>query len=72
MASSDMFKKLYRFASRHRCDLVKSNYYEYDGEHDTFMEAFVGFPYRRVFDPKQMLDVVKVLPIIWLRFTDAP
>lgn len=65
VASPDMFKKLYRFASCHRCDLVKSNYFEYDGEHSSFVEAFAGFPYRRVFDPKQLLDVVKVLPIIW-------
>ena len=27
VASPDMFKKLYRFASCHRCDLVKSNYF---------------------------------------------
>lgn len=64
-ASPDMFEKLYKYASRHDLDLVKSNYFEYDGKQDTKLEPFAPFPYRRVFDPRDMLDVVKVLPIIW-------
>lgn len=64
-ASPDMFKKLYRFAKKHDCDLVKSNYFEHDASGDVRMEPFAGFPYKRVFDPREMLDVVKVLPIIW-------
>lgn len=65
VASPDMFKKLYKFASKHNCDLVKSNYFEYDGTQDYYMEPFINFPYKEVFDPKTKLDVVKVLPIIW-------
>ncbi|MDM8274124.1 glycosyltransferase family 2 protein [Enorma phocaeensis] len=64
-ASPDMFKKLYRYASRHDLDIVKSNYFEFDGEKDTFLEVFSPFPYRKVFDPRDVLDMVKVLPIIW-------
>lgn len=64
-ASPDMFKKLYRFAKRHDCDLVKSNYYEHDGSGDRKMKPFDGFRYRRVFDPAEQLAVLRVLPIIW-------
>lgn len=65
VASPEMFETLYKYASRRRCDLVKSNYCEYDGEDDSFIEAFAGLPYRRVFDPREKLEAVRVLPIIW-------
>ena len=63
-ASPDMFKKLYSFARRHDCDIVKSNYFEYDGE-DHYLEPFVGHPYKKVFNPRDMHSAVRVLPIIW-------
>lgn len=65
VASPAMFKTLYKFASKHNCDLVKSNYYEYDGQCDVLMEPFRNFAYKQVFDPKDMPDVVRELPIIW-------
>lgn len=64
-ASPDMFKRLYRYARFHKCDLVKSNYFEYCAGQDTPMEPFVGFRYRKVFDPADCKDIIKVLPIIW-------
>lgn len=64
-ASPDMFKKLYKFAKRHNCDLVKSNYYEHDDNGDVKKEPFRGFRYRQVFDPADQLCVLRVLPIIW-------
>ena len=64
-ASPDMFEKLYKFASRHNLDLVKSNYFEYDGKDVVKLEPCAPFPYRRVYDPRDMLDVLRVLPIIW-------
>ena len=64
-ASPKMFATLYRFAKRHDCDLVKSNYFEYDGVSDTRLEPFIGLPYKKVFDPRNLLAAVRVLPIIW-------
>lgn len=63
-ASPEMFKRLYAFASWHKCDIVKSNYFEYDGE-DHFQEPFVGQKYRKVFNPKDEQQIIRVLPIIW-------
>lgn len=84
-ASPDMFKKLYKFAKRHDCDLVKSNYFEHDENGDREMRVYDGFAYRRVFDPRALPDVMRVLPIIWaglyrkrmlddnhVRFTETP
>ena len=64
-ADKRMFKKLYAFASKHDCDLVKSNYNEYAAGKAHPQEPFRGFPYKRVFNPAQHANVVKVLPIIW-------
>lgn len=64
-ASPDMFKKLYKFAKRHDCDLVKSNYFEHDESGDREMRVYDGFVYRRVFDPRKEPGVMRVLPIIW-------
>ncbi len=64
-AERDMFKTLYRFAKRHDCDLVKSNYFEHTDEGDTKMEPYAGFAYKRVFDPRVEQSVLTVLPIIW-------
>ena len=85
VASPDMFKKLYNFAHRHDCDIVKSNYFEYDGEKDVFQDVFGPFRQKKVFDVRDDLDVVKMLPIIWaaiyrrqmlvdtnLRFNETP
>ncbi|HIW77383.1 MAG TPA: glycosyltransferase [Candidatus Gordonibacter avicola] len=64
-ASPEMFEQLYKFASRHDLDLVKSNYFEFCDGKDAPQEPFAGFPYKKVFDPREMQAVVKVLPIIW-------
>ena len=63
-ASPRMFESLYYYAARRDCDIVKSNYFTYDGE-DHYEEVFIGHPYRKPFDVRDRLDVVKVLPIIW-------
>ena len=64
-ASPGMFKKLYGFAKKHDCDLVKSNYFEHADGRDYRIRAFHGFRYRRVFDPAENVRVLRVLPIIW-------
>lgn len=64
-ASPNMFEKMYKFASRHNCDLVKSNYFEYDSNGDHLMKPFDGFKYKRVFDPTDNKEIIKKLPIIW-------
>lgn len=84
-ASPKMFKKLYSFARKHDCDLVKSNYFEHDESGDIKMKPFSEFRYRRVFDPAEQLSALRVLPIIWaglyrrsmlvengIRFTETP
>lgn len=64
-AHRKMFEKLYRFASKHDCDLVKSNYNEFCAGKAHPMKPFEGFGYKQVFAPAEKLDVIKVLPIIW-------
>lgn len=62
----DAFKKLYRYAKKHDLDLVKANYFEHDESGDVKMEPYVVCKgYRRVFDPREDFEAVKVLPIIW-------
>ena len=63
-ADPQMFETLFSYAARRNCDIVKSNYYTYDGQ-DHYEEPFVGQPYRKPFDVREHLDVAKVLPIIW-------
>lgn len=65
VASPKMFKKLYQFAKKHDCDIVKSNYYEYDGQTDVFQDVFGNFRCGEVFDVREDLDVLKMIPIIW-------
>lgn len=64
-ASPNMFKKLYSYAKKHDCDLVKSNYFEYAGGRNRRIRAFHGFRYYKVFDPAENVRVLRVLPIIW-------
>ena len=42
-ASRSMFRKLYDYASKHDCDIVKSNYYEYDGHKSTKVDVWSPF-----------------------------
>lgn len=84
-ADKRMFKKLYAFAAKHDCDLVKSNYCEYADGKSHALKPFKGFAYKRVFDPVDTPDVLRVIPIIWaglyrrqmlidydLRFNETP
>ena len=64
-ASPDMFKRLYRFASKNDCDIVKCNFYEHDSSGDRLQEVFRGYPYKKVFDVHEDSDVMRVLPAIW-------
>lgn len=41
-SSPQMFSRLWRFAHRHRCDLVKCNYFEHDEGGDREMRPFDG------------------------------
>ncbi len=64
-AERNMFKKLYRFAVKNDCDLVKCNYYEYGSNGDIKQTPFSEFRYRKVFNPRDNIWVTCVLPIIW-------
>lgn len=64
-ADSRMFRDLYRFAKRHDCDVVKSNYYEHSAEGDRFIEPFREFMYKKVFDPWKYQGPMTALPINW-------
>lgn len=64
-ASPDMFKKLYRFAKKNDCDLVKTNFFEHDDFGDKKIRLYDGFAYRKVFDPKDEPGVMRVVPSIW-------
>lgn len=61
----NMYKKLYKFATRNNCDLVKCNYYEYSQHKDVKQKPFNDFKYKTVFDPREEKWVMCVLPIIW-------
>lgn len=64
--SGDMFKCLFRLASRKRLDIVKTNYFEHrGGTEDVFSEPFVDFEYGKVFDPWDVPEIIKVIPNIW-------
>lgn len=64
-ASPEMFETLYRYAHRHRLDLVKCNYFEHDATGDRVMRPFDGLRYRRVFNPARYQAPLAVLPVIW-------
>ncbi len=64
-ADSRMFRDLYRFAKRHDCDVVKSNYFEHCAEGDKFIEPFREFMYKKVFDPWKYQGPMTALPINW-------
>lgn len=64
-AEPTMFEKLYRFASSQNCDLVKCNYFEHSDGVDVEQRPFDGFPYGQVFDPRENIWILTVLPIIW-------
>ena len=65
IASPDMFKTLYRYAHRNKLDIAKSNYYEFDGETDTFQDLLGWFPYKEVFDVRTQPVLTYMLPAIW-------
>lgn len=64
-ADPDMFKKLFRFAQKHDCDLVKSNYYEHNDAGDTKVRLYDNYSYRKVFDPRNMPEIMRAVPTIW-------
>lgn len=47
----DMFAYLYQLASKHSCDIAKSNRYDYRNNEDTFVEVLHGLQYDLVFRP---------------------
>ena len=63
-AEPTMFEKLYRFTSSQNCDLVKCNYFEHSDGVDVEQRPFDGFPYGQVFDPRENIWILTVLPII--------
>lgn len=65
IASKNMYKKLYTFAKKNDCDLVKSNYFEHSKQGDKKIKVFKGLPYRKVFDPRVDQRALVELPIIW-------
>ena len=64
-AEKNMFKKLYRAARWHKCDIAKGSYFEHSEQGDAPQEPFKEFRYNRPFDPRENIWVTCVLPIIW-------
>ena len=64
-ASPDMFETLWRYAHRHRLDVVKCNYFEHDASGDREMHVYDGYKYKHVFDPAKEQSVLAEIPIIW-------
>lgn len=60
-----MFKDLYKFAQKHDCDIVKSNYYEHSSSGDVLVKPFEEFGYGWVFDPWEYQGPLTALPIVW-------
>ena len=64
-AHKHMFKKLYTFAQKHDCDIVKCNYYEHSESGNVLQKPFEAFPKKRVFDPREHVAITGILPVIW-------
>lgn len=63
----EQFKTLYSVAKTQDCDVVKSNYYEYEektGE-SRFMEVLKDFQYNQVFSSKGNENIIYMRPCIW-------
>lgn len=62
-----MYEALYNLASADNCDVVKSNYYEYQEKSDTntFFEVLEGFNYERVFSSMEEVKLIYMRPCIW-------
>lgn len=60
-----MFKKLYRAARRFRADIVKANYYEHTTGKDTPISILERLPYKCVFNPADVPQILLVRPSIW-------
>ncbi|MCL2888939.1 MAG: glycosyltransferase [Eggerthellaceae bacterium] len=63
--SRKMFEALYGVATRHGCDLAKSNFFQRRGRRDFPIANLRGFPYKKPFDPKELPAVICTVPSIW-------
>lgn len=64
-ADSSMFYDMYSYAKRHRCDIVKANYFEHNDSEDVLVKPYEGLPYKKVFDPRKNQTVLDSAPLIW-------
>ena len=63
----EQFKTLYSIAKTQDCDVVKSNYYEYEEKtgKSEFMEVLKDFQYNTVFSSKGNENIIYMRPCIW-------
>ena len=64
-ASPEMFKTYYRYASKRRLDMLKSNYFEYSDGASIPVRPYDVLEYDTVFDPARNQPSILVLPAIW-------
>ena len=65
---SNMFQELVDIADKYKCDVVKSNFYDYssiDGETDIKNNSLPIFDCNRVINPKKDVSVFLSAPAIW-------
>jgi len=63
----EMYEELYKIAIKNKADVVKSNYFKYQGKEDksTFFEVLKAYPYDVVTSAAENEKIVCVTPCIW-------
>ena len=66
-AELDMFERLYHVAEEYDCDVVKSNYYEYqqNRNQNTLFEVLDGLPYNQITSAYENEKIIHMRPCIW-------
>lgn len=66
-ADPEMYEDLYRIALENQADVVKSNYFNYEGKKNKsiFRESLKGFPYDTVTSASEHRKFVCITPSIW-------
>lgn len=64
---NDMYETLYQIAEDNQADVVKSNFYIYNGETDSssYFDNFIGLPTERTISPKQGKRLLRKNKSIW-------
>lgn len=64
-AATNMFKTLYKLASRRKLDVVKCGYFEHSEVADVPIEPYWGIPCKHVINPLDYAAIYGTTPCIW-------